>query len=491
MEDNDMRFPVISGYTFLREVGAGGTGQVFEAELQQSESPGKSVAVKVVAPSFGGNLSKAHNRFMREVEALKKLEHRSIVSFFGAGFTHESLPRPYIAMAFVKGITLSKMIPNMSFIERAEAIVSVLEALAYAHANGIFHRDVKPGNVIMRESDGQAVLVDFGLSYILNGLAAEGVTHSLIGTMGYIPPEVQSDPKLHTPQHDIYSCGAMLYEVMAGRKPVVMEIVPLSSVSLDLCGLDVIIQKALAPAASRYKEIKEFLADLKAWVTQRKSLSGIPVSPRILAFKEKLIEKKNKQDEEVKKAFTRKSCLEARIQAHHAQIIEMAELCFQEVHATLVEVYPGYALDRIHPTNELIIKTQDLIPYFSITAPEGRLRVSFGITWDHAKIDIQLVPHVVPRPAIKNSFVPRGMERCPPFWVIYTSVPHAGKNLTHKQGLIVCGTITSENNLESPQVKIFRGQMRANDNSILPPDELKTPEDIKDYFSYVLTAVLS
>ncbi len=220
----------VGPYRILREIGRGGMGIVFEAV---EDRLGRRVALKVL-PAELLTSQRARARFRREAELAAKLDHSGIATVFGAGVEEA---RPWIAMRYVQGQTLSQAIADAR--ERQEDCVAicgaaardaevavavcmakVARALQAAHEQGVVHRDVKPSNIIV-SPDGSPVLLDFGLA-----LPEESDGHSLTrtgdtaGTPAYIAPEQLSGERTRPDaQSDVYAAGVTLYECLALRRP--------------------------------------------------------------------------------------------------------------------------------------------------------------------------------------------------------------------------------------------------------------------------------
>ena len=207
----------LPGYRLGEVIGRGGYGVVYGATRTTTVGDFE-FAIKVLDPSpFIQNYEKAIARFEHEIVALRKLQHRAIVPYFEAGVTREK--KPYIVMPLIDGRTLKAATEHMTTTKRLSVFADILGGLAYAHANGVLHRDLKPTNIIVRSSDGQPVILDFGSAYMLDDLDRATLTSEAVGTAGYIPSEVLANPRTRSPLHDIYACGMMLYESFAGHRP--------------------------------------------------------------------------------------------------------------------------------------------------------------------------------------------------------------------------------------------------------------------------------
>jgi len=218
-------------YRILEVLGSGGMGVVFKAEHRLME---RTVALKVIAHQLVDNAA-AVERFRQEVKAAARLTHPNIVTAYDAeqaGDVH------FLVMAYVEGASLDRVLHQRGPLPVAEACLLVQQAaqgLQHAHEKGMVHRDIKPGNLLVRSADRsgpieadahrQAALVkiaDFGLSrFASEAVAVETLTASgaLVGTPDYIAPEQAMNPRLADIRADIYSLGCTLYHMLAGRPP--------------------------------------------------------------------------------------------------------------------------------------------------------------------------------------------------------------------------------------------------------------------------------
>ncbi len=193
-------------YEILHKVGAGGFAEVYEAYDRKLERP---VALKVIAdrPGMSG-------RVVREVEAAASLAHPGIVAlydFFGDG------ERSFLVWEFVEGQPLAAVQGELGDADAVMVGEQLAEALAYAHSQGVIHRDIKPQNVMIGD-EGRAKLMDFGIARLMDAqtLTSEG---DVLGTVAYMSPEQASSRRIG-PASDVYSLGIVLYELLAGFNPV-------------------------------------------------------------------------------------------------------------------------------------------------------------------------------------------------------------------------------------------------------------------------------
>lgn len=242
-------------------IGRGGFGAVYK--VVRTTSLGEfQYAMKVHEPSvFNLNPDRAEKRFRREVFALQRLQHRGIVPYLEAGLGADG--KPYLLMPLIDGTTLRDALSSASCEIVRWTFCEILLALEYAHTNGVIHRDLKPSNVIVRSSDEQPIIVDFGAVYILDSANEEALTTTLVGSQAYIPTEVIDDPKIHTPQQDVYACGVMLYEVLANCLPSRSRYEPLGDSDAEAAAFDPILRRALAVPDERFENAYEFYEQLE------------------------------------------------------------------------------------------------------------------------------------------------------------------------------------------------------------------------------------
>ena len=215
-----------SAYALERELGGGGMARVFVAEETRL---GRRVVVKVLAPEVAAAVSS--ERFEREVRVAARLQHPNIVPLLTAG---EAAGVPYYTMPFVDGESLRARLARgrMPLGEALRVLRDVAQALAYAHARGVVHRDVKPENVLL--SGGVAVVSDFGIAKALAAARTNeyGGMHaadteangtltqlgSALGTPAYMAPEQAAGDAVDA-RADVYAWGIVAYEVLAGAHP--------------------------------------------------------------------------------------------------------------------------------------------------------------------------------------------------------------------------------------------------------------------------------
>jgi serine/threonine-protein kinase len=206
--------PRIAGYLVLEFVGRGGMGVVYKARHVRLN---RVVALKMlIAGAYAG--PHEHKRFEREAEAVASLRHASIVQVYDFG-DHEGCP--YFTMEFIEGGNLSQALAGtpQRASQAAKLLVTLAEAVEVAHQAGIVHRDLKPANILLA-ADGTPKVADFGLARHFDGEPALTYSGARMGTPSYMAPEQAiGKPGTVGPAADIYSLGALLYEMLTGRPP--------------------------------------------------------------------------------------------------------------------------------------------------------------------------------------------------------------------------------------------------------------------------------
>jgi tetratricopeptide (TPR) repeat protein len=281
----------IGPYRVEAELGRGGMGVVYRA---LDEALARPVAVKVVRPDAVGPA--ARERFAREARAAASVRYDHVVSVYGVGETPDGAP--YLAMEHLAGPTLADLIrtrQRLAAREAAAVAAQVADGLAAAHAAGLVHRDVKPGNILFDPATGRAKLADFGLARgdaVPSGLTAEGV---VAGTPAYLSPEQARGAAALDGRCDVYGLGVTLYEALTGEVPFrgaahlvlrqILEDEPRPPRQLNDAvprDLETVVLQALAKEPGRrYPGAAEFAADLRRW------LNGEPVRARPVGWPER------------------------------------------------------------------------------------------------------------------------------------------------------------------------------------------------------------
>jgi tetratricopeptide (TPR) repeat protein len=262
-------------YRIVAELGRGGMGIVFRAI---DEDLRRTVALKVLRPDLA-DPEKAQARLLREAQLAARFRHEHVVGVHAVAQAPGGLP--YLVMEYVDGQPLSALLLAQKRLEPRQAvewIVQAADGLAAAHAAGLVHRDIKPGNILIEKATGKAKLGDFGLARAevhTQALTQEGV---MLGTPVYMSPE-QARAATTDPRTDVYSMGVTLYEVLTGEVPfhgtglmVVRQILteeprPPRRLNDQIPrDLEVICLKAMAKEpARRYDNAGEMADDLRRW----------------------------------------------------------------------------------------------------------------------------------------------------------------------------------------------------------------------------------
>ena len=194
-----------------RRVSAGGMSAVFRATDLRG---GGIVAVKVL---YGRDAGEHKERLYREARILEKLSHPGIVKHVAHGETEDGMP--FLAMEWIVGETLGKRLARVGLTmgESVKMVTRIAETLAVAHAKGIIHRDIKPGNLLLRDTDfDRPALIDFGIARM--GLGASAITNTgvMLGTLGYMAPEQARGTKQLDARADVFALGAVLFKCITG-----------------------------------------------------------------------------------------------------------------------------------------------------------------------------------------------------------------------------------------------------------------------------------
>jgi serine/threonine protein kinase/Flp pilus assembly protein TadD len=260
----------ISHYLILEELGRGGMGVVYKAEDTKLK---RIVALKFL-PSHISADDEVKQRFIHEAQAASALNHTNICSIHAI---EEFDQQQFIDMEFVEGKTLGVLLKEkeLSLREVLDIVLQIAEGLNAAHKNGVVHRDIKPDNIMVTD-EGLVKIMDFGLAK-LKGSSKLTKTHSTLGTLSYMSPEQARGEEVDH-RSDIFSLGAVLYEMIAGRRPfkgeheaaIMYSLMnespePLARYKTNASSeLQRVVDKALEKNREmRYQQIDELRADLK------------------------------------------------------------------------------------------------------------------------------------------------------------------------------------------------------------------------------------
>jgi TolB-like protein/tRNA A-37 threonylcarbamoyl transferase component Bud32 len=270
----------VGNYEILEEIGRGGMGVIYRARQRHSR---RIVALKRIV-SYHADSRETRERFRREAEAAASLDHPNILPIYEVGQGEDGLP--FFSMKYAAGGSLQKIAPALRGEPRecVRLMVKAARAVQYAHEHGIVHRDIKPGNILL-DGRGEPLVSDFGLAKWLDTNTDLTRTLTIFGTPGYIAPEQakESREKL-TSAADVYSLGAVLFELLAGRPPflgehalaVIHQATETTAPKLRTLvaslhrDLETICARCLErDPRARYRSAAELAVDLERWLERR------------------------------------------------------------------------------------------------------------------------------------------------------------------------------------------------------------------------------
>ena len=259
-------------YTLERELGRGGMATVYLAQDVRHERP---VALKVLLPELAASLGP--DRFQREIKLAARLQHPHILTVHDSG---EAAGQLWFTMPYVEGESLRDKLRRERQLGVEDALRITREAAAaldYAHRHGVIHRDIKPENILLT-AEGDTLVADFGIARALGGDERLTQTGMSVGTPAYMSPEQASGDKAVDARTDVYSLGAVLYEMLAGEPPftgpsaqaIILKRFTEAAPSVRRGrpsvpeAVDQAIQRALAPVpADRFATAAEFARSLQ------------------------------------------------------------------------------------------------------------------------------------------------------------------------------------------------------------------------------------
>jgi serine/threonine protein kinase len=274
----------IGKYQIQRVIGRGGMGTVYEALDPLLH---RKIAIKVMIQGLAESPD-LRARFLREAQAAGGLRHRNIVTVYDLG---EDGGQPYIAMEFIEGTDLEKIIQTREprpLEWKLDVIRQVCDGLAYAHKNGIVHRDVKPANIRVTP-EGEVKIMDFGIAHLQSSTMTK--SGLVLGTVHYMSPEQIEGQHKADHRADIFSVGTIAYELIAHRRPfegesltaVMFKIThedpdpsPLANTPFSP-GLEQTILKALArDVSARYQRLDDMYGDLDRLLRREPAAAAAP-----------------------------------------------------------------------------------------------------------------------------------------------------------------------------------------------------------------------
>ena len=265
-------------YEIEKLIGEGGMANVY---LARDTILDRRVAVKVLRGDLAGD-EKFVRRFQREALSASSLSHPNIVEIYDVG---EDEGNFYIVMEYIEGKTLKQLIKKrgvLSLSETMDIMLQLLDALASAHDSYIIHRDIKPQNIMIKDS-GLVKITDFGIAVALNSTELTQ-TNSVMGSVHYLPPE-QASGKGSTIRSDIYSLGILMFEMLTGKVPFngdsaveialkhmkdplpsVREINPVVPQSVE----NIILKAAAKNPKNRYHDVRQMAEDIKTCLDEER-----------------------------------------------------------------------------------------------------------------------------------------------------------------------------------------------------------------------------
>ncbi len=279
----------LGNYEILEEIGRGGMGVIYRARQRHSR---RIVAVKRVL-GYHADSRETLARFRREAQAAASLDHPNILPIYEVSESEDGLP--FFSMKFAPGGNLQEVGPALRNDPRqcVALVAKIARAVQHAHGKGILHRDLKPGNILL-DAHGEPLVSDFGLAKWLDTTSDLTRTLTIFGTPGYIAPEQASGSAAELkPTADIYSLGAILFDLLAGRPPFLgshaLSVIRQASETIapKLRSLSKVADRDLETICSRclerepsarYRSAHDLAEDLERWLEGRPIIAR-PVLP--------------------------------------------------------------------------------------------------------------------------------------------------------------------------------------------------------------------
>jgi serine/threonine protein kinase len=257
----------IRGHRLIKPLGSGGTSNVYLAE---SEKEGEIVVLKVLSHNPDtADSPEGYDRFLQEYQLLAEIHHPNVVNIFDFGVSDD---HAFIAMEYFPRGNLRKRIQQgISVREALSYAEQIARALTVVHAVGVLHRDLKPGNIMLRADDSLA-LIDFGVAKQLQGTADITAAGTIFGTPFYMSPE-QGHGEAVDVRSDLYSVGVILYELLAKKRPftstVAMNVIymhrhlPVPDLPKPVAWMEPVVMRLMAKKpAHRYQSADELISAL-------------------------------------------------------------------------------------------------------------------------------------------------------------------------------------------------------------------------------------
>ncbi len=335
-------------FEILKHIASGATGHLFRA---LDTKLNRTVAIKVLRAELCVSVP-ARQRFLQEANAIARMDSDFIVDVYDVR-ERADFP-PYLVMEFIDGPSLQQKLEcgeRPGHLQAVELVCQILTGLSAAHEKSVIHRDVKPGNILLLEKQQRAKLVDFGLARLEEQSFDLTSPGSIAGTPSFMAPEQILDAHAADEKSDVYSAGAVLYELLTGEIPFrgsvrmvlhqVLHEEPRPPRSLDdqiPRDLQTICLKAMSKAPShRYTSAVAFRDDLQRW------MSGMPVLARPVGMVGRFL----------------------RWRVRNPSIANLS-LIIVGLLLTLVVMWGRFTLDVTEARNQLVIRNRDLLNSYSL-----------------------------------------------------------------------------------------------------------------------------